>query len=348
MEDVLLKDNENMHFLDDESLVQSEPQGFSPEEMVRCEACLRSNPPTRANCLYCSAALSGGQRTADHHLTKLKPLEDSELGYNCILLPTEPNNLVTAKLSDAAHLLKLKLSELERISNLHLALPVARTATRTDSELVIRELGSFGLNAITVADVDLGLSGLPVVQIRAAEISDDGIKLQQIGGAEGITISWSQIALLVSGRLITKRVESAEQKGRGGEREILEANEFFADQLVLDLYISDRPETFRITANNFDYSSLPGRKLMVADNFVLLQNLIQTRSPEAHLDNSYLSLRQMLDVIWPSGQRTGSGGLRRERPGKFSLESFIESSNVNQFTRYSRLRSFLQRAQGDQ
>ncbi len=138
---------------------------------------------------------------------------------------------------------------------------MARTATRADAELLVRELGSFGLNAITVADVDLGFSGLPVVQIRAAEISDDEIKLQQIGGAEGITISWSQIALLVSGRLITKRVESAEQKGRGGEREIIEANEFFADQLVLDLYINGRPETFRITANNFDYSSLPGRKL---------------------------------------------------------------------------------------
>ncbi|HEX4898892.1 MAG TPA: hypothetical protein VFV61_00070, partial [Pyrinomonadaceae bacterium] len=76
-------------------------------------------------------------------------------------------------------------------------------------------------------------------------------------------------------------------------------------------------------------------------NFASLLNLICTRSPAARHDDSYLSLRQTLDVIWPSGQRTASGGWRRERPGKYSIEAVTESSNVNQFTRYSRLRSFL-------
>ena len=329
-----------MQFLD-ESLVQTEPPGFAPEEMVPCEKCLRSNPPTRANCLYCSAALSGGKRITDQRLAPLKPLEDSELGYNCILLPTEPNSLATVKLQDAAQLLKLKLSELERIIDLQLALPLARTATREETEFLIAKLVPFGLKAMIVADVDLGGTTSAVVQIRAGEIGDDEMRLQQIGGAEGITIPWSQIVLLVSGRLITKRVESAEQKGRRGEREILEANEFFADQLVMDLYVSGRTETFRITANNFDYSSLPGRSLMVADNFALLLNLIKARSLKAHHDNSYFSLRQTLDTIWPSGHHTASGGLRRERPGKFSIEAVTESSNANQFTRYSRLRSFL-------
>ena len=329
-----------MQFLD-EPLVQTEPQGFAPEEMVRCENCLRSNPPTRANCLYCSAALSGGKRISDQRPAPLKPLENSELGYNCILLPTEANNLATAKVQDAAQLLKLKLSELERIIDLQLALPLARTATREEAELLIAKLGPLGLKAMIVADVDLGCSTSPVVQIRAGKIGDDEMRLQQIGGADGITIPWSLIVLLVSGRLITKRVESAEQKGKRGEREIVEANEFFTDQLVMDLYVSGRKETFRITANNFDYSSLPGRSLMAADNFALLLNLIKARSPQAHHDNSYFSLRQTLDPIWPSGQRTASAGLRRERPGKYSIEAVTESSNANQFTRYSRLRSFL-------
>lgn len=340
LEELLLKDNENMQFLD-ESLIQPEPQGFAPDEMVRCENCLRSNPPTRANCLYCSALLSGGKTITDQRPGTLKPLEDSELGYNCILLPSEPNSLANLKLQDAAQLLKLKLTELEEIIDFQLALPLARTATRAEAELLIAKLDPFGLKAMIVADADLGCSTSPVVQIRAAEISDGEMRLQQIGGAEGITIPWSRIVLLVSGRLITKRVESAEQKGRRGEGEIIEANEFFSDQLVMDLYLSGRTETFRISANNFDYSSLPGRSLMVADNFALLLNLIKARSPEAHHDNSYFSLRQALDSIWPSGQRTASGGLRRERPGKFSIEAVTESSNANQFTRYSRLRSFL-------
>lgn len=337
----MLKDNENMPFPDDASLVHKEPRGFAPEEMVRCEICLRSNPPNRANCLYCSAALSGGRKIVDQRPPTLKPLEDSELGYNCILLPSEANSLAAAEVQGAAHLLKLKPPELERIINLHLALPLARTATRSEAELLISKLGSLGLNTLIVADADLGSFASSVVQIRAAEIGDDEIKVRQIGGADGISILWSEIVLLVSGRLISKRVESAEQKSKRGEKEVIEANEFFADQLVMDIYVNGRSETFRITANNFDYSALPDRGLMVAENFVSLLNLIQARSPKAVHDNSFLALRQTLDAIWPSGQRTGSGGLRRERPGKYSIEAVTESSNTNQFTRYSRLRSFL-------
>ena len=337
----MLKDNENMPFLDDAPSVPNEPQRFAPEEMVRCEICLRSNPPTRSNCLYCSAALTGGRKIADQRPATLKPLEDSELGYNCILMPTEANSLGTVKLEDAAQAVKLKPSELERIIKSHLALPLARTATRSEAEFLISKLGSLGLNTMIVADADLASSESSVVQIRAADISDEEIKLQRIGGADGIPIPWSQIVLLVSGRLISKRVESAEQKGRRGEKEVIEANEFFADQLVMDLYVSGRSETFRITANNFDYSTLPARGLMVGENFASLLSLIQARSPKAHHDNSFLSLRQILDAIWPSGQRTGSGGLRRQRPGKYSIEAVTESTNANQFTRYSRLRSFL-------
>ncbi len=85
--------------------------------------------------------------------------------------------------------------------------------------------------------------------------------------------------------------------------------------------------------------------LVAAENFVSLLNLIATRSLAARHDDSYLSVRQTLDATWPSGQRTGSGGWRRERPGKYSIEAVTESTNLNQFTRYSRLRCFLLKRQ---
>src|SRR5438105_2996223 len=37
----------------------AKPQSFALAEMVTCDACLRANPPTRSNCLYCGAILPG-------------------------------------------------------------------------------------------------------------------------------------------------------------------------------------------------------------------------------------------------------------------------------------------------
>lgn len=340
MEELLPKDNENMPFSDDGGLVSSEPQGFAHNEMVRCEVCLRANPPTRANCLYCAAALSPGKTVSDQRAITLKPVDDSVPGNNCILLSTNIAHLTADKVQTAAQLLKLNATDLQRIINARLPLPLARTETRDEAELIALKLADLGLSTKVISDLELGFSAA-AIQIRAVKITDTGITLKQIGGDAGIAVSWSEIALVVSGRLITRRVESAEQKGKHGEQEITEAREFFADEPVMDLYVKQRAECFRITANNFDFSPLPKRGFVAAENFASLLNLICTRSPAARHDDSYLSLRQTLDVIWPSGQRTASGGWRRERPGKYSIEAVTESSNVNQFTRYSRLRSFL-------
>ena len=340
VEELLPKDNENMPFLDDVPLPPSEPQGFAHDEMVRCDVCLRANPPTRANCLYCAAALTTGNKAGDRRAITLKPVDDSVLGYNCILFPTSANNFAADKLQTAAQLLKLGNAELQHIIVAPGPLPLARTETREEAELLTSKLSDLGLSTTVVSDVELGLLA-PVVQIRAAKLSDAGITLKQIGGDVGTEIFWSQIALIVSGRFITRRVESAEQKGKRGENEITEAREFFADEPVMDLYANDRSECFRVTANNFDYSLLPHRGFVAAENFASLLKLIRTSSTTAVFDDAYLSVRQALDQAWPSGQRTAAGGWRRERPGKYSIEAIMESSNVNQFTRYSRLRCFL-------
>jgi len=57
LEEWLPKDNENIPFFGDERLMPSEPQGFAPDQMVRCEECLRANLPTRPSRLYCAAPL---------------------------------------------------------------------------------------------------------------------------------------------------------------------------------------------------------------------------------------------------------------------------------------------------
>src|ERR1051326_7050354 len=69
-------------------------------------------------------------------------------------------------------------------------------------------------------------------------------------------VPWSNIALIVIGPLVEKRVEVKEVKTRHPENEILDTSELFRDEAVIDLYASTHAETWRIQANGFDFSCL--------------------------------------------------------------------------------------------
>ena len=49
-------------------------KSFSADELLTCDVCLRANPPTRAACIYCGAALTSGALlpTPRSFLKKLK------------------------------------------------------------------------------------------------------------------------------------------------------------------------------------------------------------------------------------------------------------------------------------
>ena len=79
------KDNENIPFLG--PVEASEPHGFSAEQIIRCEECLRTNPPTRVTCLYCVAPLPLTEDAARLRKPVLRAPEKHQLGYNTILLP---------------------------------------------------------------------------------------------------------------------------------------------------------------------------------------------------------------------------------------------------------------------
>ncbi|MBA2734152.1 MAG: hypothetical protein H0U54_14890, partial [Acidobacteria bacterium] len=100
---------------------------------------------------------------------------------------------------------------------------------------------------------------------------------------------------------------------------------------------------WRITADNFDFSCLGAqKKLVTAQNFATLIEILRARATEAVYDNSYHRLRQMLAAAWPLEQETESRGWRRKGPGRVSTEAVTRSDNDIQFTRYSRLRYYLQ------
>ena len=329
------KDNENIRLPVLGPLEPSELQGFAPEQMIRCEECLRANPPTRINCLYCNVLLPVTESSARLRKPILRPPEKHELGYNTIVLPSS-GDVSREAIEDAAAFLKLTQADLERILAEVVPLPLARTASREESELIADRLQALGFRVITLSD-DSSL-----VRVRSLSFNDVGLVINPQQITNEVDIPWSDIVLLVPGRLVEKRVEVKEVKSRGAENEILDMSELFTDEAVIDLYISAHSQTWRINANGFDFSCLGSEKTLFAnENITAVQRVLVTNATNARLDDSYNRLRPLLDLVWGLEQETKSSGWRRERPGKLSIGMATIHSNESQFTRYSRLLFYL-------
>ena len=160
------KDNENIPFFGDEPLMPSELLGFAPDQMVRCEECLRSNPPTRLSCLYCAGPLPVSEKTAALLKPSLKPMENWALGYNNICLP-QATEISSEALSEAAGLLKLDLKDIRLLLSSPTPMPLARTDTRDEAELIERRLKALGVETAIISDADLELRESPPVRLRS-------------------------------------------------------------------------------------------------------------------------------------------------------------------------------------
>ena len=339
MEELLPKDNENIPFLG--PVEPSEPQGFSAEQMIRCEECLRANPPTRMTCLYCVAPLPSTEASAQLRKPVLRPPEKHQHGYNTILLPQDqvPSQEV---ITQAAELLKLSADKLQEVLSQGTALPVARTASREESELVFNRLQDLGLSSLNLSDQDLDLTENAVKRVKSMVFADDYLTIQLAGVGEETIVAWTDIVLILSARLMETRVEISEGINRKPEKEILDASEFFRDQAVIDFYTSAHSCTWRVSANGFDFSCLGKEKALIAnENFSRLKRVISSRAVNANVDESYQRMRNILELAWTTQPDIQSTGWRRERPGKLSLGMTTTKSNESQFTRYSRLRYYM-------
>lgn len=336
------KDNENIPFLG--PVEPSEPLGFPAEQMIRCEECLRANPPTRVSCLYCVAPLPLTESSARLRKPVLRPPEKHQLGYNNILLPVE-SSLAIEIISEAAALLKLSTENIEQLISQKVAMPVARTASREEAELVTLRLRDLGLSCLTVSDEELGLesSDNVVKRVRAMSFDDECVLISH-SGTEETNVSWSDVILILTARLIETRLEIKEHMTRKPENEILDTSEFFRDEAVIDFYTATDSFTWRVNATGFDFSCLGKEKALVAnENIVRLQKLIVEKAVNAQFDDSYRRVRNLLELAWSTQSEMQSSGWRRERPGKLSVGLATTKSNESQFTRYSRLRYYLGR-----
>ncbi|MFN2455573.1 MAG: hypothetical protein ABR577_15290 [Pyrinomonadaceae bacterium] len=340
--------DEELPLLSDDDTPPVESRGFAPEQMVRCDVCLRANPPTRSECLYCAARLPVTETSQELRQPALRRLEKWERGFNCILLrqPSAPS-LSEEELDEAARLLRLESATLKRIAENTEPLPLARTATLDDATLIKDRLAAVrGFEVLIVDDEALALESRPPLRLRALEFTENAVVAYPTGGGREQKVSWTQVSLLVTGRLFVRRIEVAERRPlSGAEPEIVDAREFGADEALLDIYVApdqERWDNWRITSNNFDFSCLGEEKnLLAMHNFRTLIAVLQKKATSVELSESYYRVRPLLIEVWPLEQQTEARGWHRERPGKYSTEAAVTSDNEKQFTLYSRLQHHL-------
>jgi hypothetical protein len=293
--------------------------------------------------MYCVAPLPLTEESVRLRKPVLRPPEKHQLGYNNILLPTDqtdPEEVIT----ETAALLKLTPEIFCAILSSGLPLPVARTASREEAELVFRRLGALGFKSLTLGDDDLGLSlsdNSAVRRVRSMGFDDRYLTIFLAGSTEETTVPWDDVVLILPGRLVETRLEIKERKTRKAENEILDTSEFFRDEAVFDFYTAEHSSTWRVSAHGFDFSCLEKEKALIAnENISRLQRLIAGKAVKAQFDDSYKRVRQVLECAWATQAETQSSGWRRERPGKLSVGMATTKSNETQFTRYSRLRYY--------
>lgn len=315
---------------------------FAHEQMVACEVCLRANAPTRLGCLYCGAKLPATRQSAALRRPVLKKLEEWEQGFNVVAVARGANVPASEELEEAASLIRLDAGRLAEILGSGLALPLARTSTAEEAELVVERLGAHGIRAEVFADESLARRPL---RVRAFDFEEGALVCLTSPGAEPRRVRWEEVALLVRGRVVSRRVEVAERKrGFGGGSEMVDARELASDEEVLDVYVASAGDEtgFRVLSGGFDYSCLGEAKgLLAASNFGALVEKLRERAKSARYDEEYARLRPLLSDAWPAAERTESLGLRRERAGRINTEAVTTVSNEGQFTRYARLRHLL-------
>lgn len=316
--------------------VQSENIAFSSDQMISCPKCGKSNPPNRASCLYCAAELEVPEDARSGGRLNLRKLENWENGFNIVLLSRAANADVAA----ASRYLKYEADVFEQMLAANHPFPLARIESETEAELAVKQLASFGLTATVVRDIELKI-GKPNTRLRSVEFLDDGVRFTAFNTNEQRVLHSGEIVLIVVGRIIESRMESVE-KGKREKRKVLAETASTADDVMLDVYTADSEQGWRITTKGFDFSTLGKEKsLLAVENIKLLLEKLSAFAPKAKLVDEYPDLLNPLSEVWDVERRTDFEGLKRTGVWKSGFSSVARTSNLDQFTKYSRLQRIL-------
>ena len=317
------------------------PQSFAAAEMITCDACLRANPPTRANCLYCGANLPVNSevvnaKPAPQQVDERIAPANLDPGFYVVLTPGQTKPLNESSLAETAAVLGLKTTDVGIALGLDRPVPLARTATREQAGMLVDRLLALGVKVDILREDTLSLD-LPILAVRSLAVTADGLAAAILRG-ETIKIAWDDLVLIVIGRLVVKRVETEERRRRSGAKP-LDSRSFFSDEPVMDLYTRSDEVGFRIRSGSFDFSCLgPEKSVTAFENFTKLLNLLRLHAPKVEVDDAHRSLRAVLESIWPLEPQTSKGEWRRSAARKVDVSTITTVDNEIQFNSYSRVR----------
>ena len=225
-------------------------------------------------------------------------------------------------------------------------IPVARSQSGHEAELIAALVRTCGFAASVVADRDLALA-TPLVRARRVELDSGQMQVHHSGGS--LTLGTSGIKLMVVGMLRNNRTDYTEGIAgmRGQSGNVLDSFEFRSEEMMMDVYGASLEESFRIASDAFDYSGLVNPLAFRSEmNFNAAIEALSRAAPAAAVDSDFARLRRLLSRAWPERARTEARGVKRAGlAGRLVAKSSVISTNRDQFDRYSRLR-FVMKAAG--
>lgn len=322
--------------------VTAEDVGFRPDELIACEKCGRTCPPNRVKCIYCGAELGISPENLKAGHVFRRP-ESWESGINVVAVAND--NASDTVDSDAAKILGIETDAVRSIIFGELPLPVARVETNAEAVLIGSKLAEAGIRTVPVSDEDLAADDLPR-RLRAIDAGDDGYHFVHFGGEDVTFLRTADIALIVAGAIYERAVTSTEARKKGATK-IIDSTENSSDESVIDIYLADDRRGFRVFTKGFDFSVLGEKKgILGRENLSRLTELLAA-SPNASVNDNYLKSRAALAHVWGTEEKRDSKGLTRQRFGKFDLSSVSTTSNLTQFTQFSRMLACLHGRKGE-
>jgi hypothetical protein len=313
--------------------VQTENIAFKTEELITCTKCQRTNPPNRFKCFYCAAELEISPENAALINPNLRKLESWEKGFNLIYNPQKSEAKILSEISKLTHLEK---EIVQQIIEAKKPFPIVRGETEKEVTIVKKNLQRLGMETVIISDESLLPEKSPV-RLRSLEFWEDKLVLVFFNTDEITSISREDLALVVAGNIFENKTESVIKRKKGAS-EVVDASETASDESLLDLYTHGNSTGYRIYTKGFDFSCLETEKgILSADNLKKLAKKLIEFAPNAKFVNDYLAVRENLSNIWEIEQKKDSQGLKRKGFGKFDFSNVASSSNLQQFTKYSRL-----------
>jgi len=317
--------------------VQTENIAYDSAEMIACEKCRRTNPPNRLKCLYCGAQLEFSDAQTEFIRPVLRKLESWERGFNLIYIPDDSAKIDGQKIKEISRITRIETEALQKFFDAQKPLPLARPESEKEAEIVKRRFAEIGIKTVLMSDEKLAVETAPT-RLRGLEFSDDKIYPVTFNTDEVLAMNREDLELIVVGSIFQKRVESTEKRNKKGENTLVGASEIATDEKIVDLYFRGNENGFRIAQKGFDFSALEEEKgLLASENIERLAKKLKSFAPDAKLIEDYLPNRAVIGLVWEIAERKDSKGLVRENFGKFNLGNVTTVSNLEQFTKYSRM-----------